>query len=66
MTKKWKPKKREQYFHFIETLRIYSNVWVNWEIDYDRRKVGNCFRTKSLAQKALKKIKAILKGCEHG
>lgn len=66
--RRWKPKEEEPYF-YIEfewtdmtgKAEIYIEYWEDLRrADFDRIKVGNCFKTKKEAERKLAELKKIL------
>lgn len=66
--RKWKPKEEEAYF-YIEfeyadmtgKAEIFIEYWEDLRrADFDRLKVGNCFKTKKGAKDKLKLLKEML------
>lgn len=60
--KRFKPKSNQRYWYienYIFKAELY--VWFNDSIDLKNYKSGNCFKTKSEAEKKAKEIRKILK-----
>lgn len=62
-TKKWKPEQDEIYWSVIlwDIPQVRDYTWVDDYVDIGLYKSGNCYKTKTEANKKLKLIKAILK-----
>ena len=68
MKNKWKPKEGEAYFFiYFENGQFYKpsiilTIYVKTrDSDKEKRKIGNCFKTKKEAQAKLKQILELLK-----
>lgn len=48
--KPWKPIKGEIYYYVTEEGLVWSEDWVDDDIDLMRYKLGNCYRTKEEAE----------------
>ncbi len=68
----WKPKEKEVYwsigFNGEGSLDVHNDLYEPEEHNFNRVDINdnNYFKTKILAQAALKRIKKILKGVKHG
>ncbi len=60
-SKVWKPENNEGYFYIDEHSYIEYELWENGYTDLDAYEIGNVYRTKEEAEKALAKIKARVK-----
>ena len=66
LNKNWKPKERKTYWFvmidptFDSEYLVYDCNWNNLSKDKKNYRNGNVFKTKSLAQKALKEILKLL------
>ena len=71
---RWKPKDTAQYFYITsDGFATFTYFSINDVLDNTRLDFGNCFRTKSEAQKARDAVRELLlkmqekkKPCEHG
>lgn len=61
----WKPRMGDTYYFFENYGTIVEDRWScdcdEMVVDEERWKLGNCFRTRELAERAAEEIKALLK-----
>jgi uncharacterized protein involved in tolerance to divalent cations len=62
---RWKPKRQETYYFINEYLKIKSYYWWEEREDNELYDVGNCFKTKEEAERALEKFKETLLKCQE-
>lgn len=55
---RWKPEIDEEYYCLGSDGSVMNDEWVGLSIDSDRFDIGNCFKTKEEAEKAVEKLKA--------
>lgn len=55
---RWKPRIGQKYYLLDSNGSVYDSVWSNDYIDRNRSEIGNCFKTKEEAEKAVEKLKA--------
>lgn len=61
MSERWKPNNRKEYFYVnISCADPKSDTWLNTDLDENRWKNGNCFKTKEEAEYAAIKVKDLL------
>lgn len=60
--KEWIPEYGGEYFYLNSSLEPVEDTWANSPPDQKRKSVGNCFRTRELAEAAAARVKKALKG----
>lgn len=53
----WKPEKDEEYYVIDPDGDVYSDNWANMDTDELVYEIGNCFKTREEAEKAVEKAK---------
>ena len=57
---RWKPEMEQRYYYVCSNGRVSEYVWLGSQrLDYDRFEIGNCFKTKEEAEKAVEYLKAL-------
>ncbi len=61
--KQWKPKYKKWYWHMSIVDGIYAIYTNKYDCTFDINsyKLGNCFKTRKLAEQCLSKIKKVIK-----
>lgn len=59
--KRWKPEDKEKYLYLNTALSPVGAAWLNDSSDETWHSIGNCFRTRELAERAAEQIKTLLK-----
>lgn len=62
ITNKWKPKLNEEYYYINDLCIVLLEFHRGRFHDYQRIKLGNCFKTRKDAEYMAVNIKRILKG----
>ena len=57
---RWKPERRNDYWIVSNYFESSQMCWDNNLVDAHWHEIGNCFRTRKLAEKAAEQIKALL------
>lgn len=60
----WEPKKEERYWYINNEGYIYSSIWENDSVDYERINFLGIYQTQELAEQAKEKILKAIKGIE--
>ena len=55
----WKPQKSEKYYFLSNVGEVIDEPWLGSEVDEFRYSVGNCFKTKTAAERYKEYLKAI-------
>lgn len=65
MTKRWKPKVGERYWVIVNNLVSFKITCENDVMDRFFYSRNNVFRTRTLAEKALRQVRKVLREAEH-
>ena len=55
---RWKPEENQKYYFLDSNGYVYNNIWAGDSIDRNRSDIGNCFKSREEAEKAVEKLKA--------
>lgn len=59
-TTRWKPEMGQTYYYVVGDGRVYDDTWVNDSaVDNGRFEIGNCFKTREEAERAVEYLKAL-------
>ena len=65
-SKAWKPEERGEYYYINYSGSAFLDIYDSGELDSCLFEIGNCFKTKEDAEKAIEKLKALRRLREKG